>query len=52
MQKSSTGHKYALKEYEYVEHYVSCVIPSKIMTYQSYPESLVNQNAISVDLLR
>ena len=37
-------------EHEDVDQYGSFAIPSKIMPYQSYPESLVNQNEIPIEL--
>ena len=48
---NSTGTNYVIKEHEDVDWYDSFVIPSKIMPYQSYPESLVNQHQIPIDLL-
>ena len=47
---NSTGTHYVLNEHEDIEYYGSFAVPSKIMPYQSYPESLVNQNEIPVDL--
>ena len=48
MLMSSFGTNYAPKEHEDVaDKYGSFAIPSKIMLYQSHPNSLVNQNEIS-----
>ena len=45
----SFGNNYVLDEHEDVDRYGSFAIPSDKMPYQSYPESLVNQNEIPVD---
>ena len=47
---SSTGTNYVPNEPEDDDQYDSYAIPSKIMLYESHPESLVNQNEIPVDL--
>ena len=47
---SSSGTNYVLNEHEDVDQYDSYAIPSKIMPCWSYPESLVNQNEIPVEL--
>ena len=44
MLTSSSGTNYVLNEHEDVDLYGSFAIPSKIMPYQSYPESLVTLN--------
>ena len=51
MLTSSSGSNYVHNEHEGVDQYGSLAIPYDIMPYQSYPESLVNQNEIPVDLL-
>ena len=48
---NSAGTNYFLSEHEDVDRYGSFAIPSEIMPYQSYPESLVNQNEIPVDFI-
>ena len=48
---SSSGTNYVPNEHEDIDQYGSFTIPSKIMPYQSYPESLVNQNDIPIELL-
>ena len=40
---STTGTNYVLNEHEDVYQYGSFAITSKMMSYQSYPEILVNQ---------
>ena len=35
---------HALNEHEDVDQYGAFAIPSTLMPYQSYPESVVNQN--------
>ena len=50
MLTSSSGTSYVLNERENVDKYGSFAIPFKIMLYQSYPESLVNQNVTPDDL--
>ena len=47
----SSGTNYVLNEHEDVDQCGSFAIPPKIMPYQSYPESLVNQNEIAIELL-
>ena len=49
---SSTGTTYVPNEPEDDDQYDSYAILSKIIPYQSYPKSLVNQNKISIELLR
>ena len=51
MLTSSSGTNYVPNEHEGVDQYGSFAIPSDIMPYQIYHESLVNQNEIPVDLL-
>ena len=51
MLTSSSSTNYVLNEHEDVDQYESFAIPSEIMLYQSYPESLVNQNEIPIELL-
>ena len=50
MLTSSSGTNYVLNEHEDVDQYGSFAIPSEIIPYQSYPESLVNQNEIIIEL--
>ena len=50
MLTSSSGTNYILNEHEDVGQYGSFAKPSEIMPYQSYPESLVNQNEIPIEL--
>ena len=45
---NSTGSNYVLNEHEDVDRFGSFAIPSEIMPYQSFPESLVNQNEIPI----
>ena len=47
---SSSDTNYVPYEHEDADQYDSYAIPSKIMPYQSHPESLVNQNEILVEL--
>ena len=47
---SSSGTNYVPNEHEGVHQYGSFSIPSKLMLYQSHPESLVNENEIPVEL--
>ena len=47
---TSSRTNYGPKEHEGVDQYGLFAIPSDIMPYHSYPESLVNQNEIPVDL--
>ena len=51
MLTSSSGTNYVPNVQKDVDQYGSYAIPSKIMPSYSYPESLVNQNEIPVDLL-
>ena len=46
----SIGTNHVLNEHENADQYGSFAIPSEIMPYQSYPESLVNQNEIPIEL--
>ena len=50
MSTSSSGTNYVLNEHEDVGKYGSFAKPSEIMVYQSYPECLVNQNEILIEL--
>ena len=47
---SASGTNYVFNELEDADQYGSFAIPSKIMSWQSYPVSLVNQNEILFDL--
>ena len=47
---SSSDTNYVPNEHEDVDQYDSYAIPSKIMTYQSYPKRLTNQNEIPIEL--
>ena len=47
---SSSESYYVPNEHEDVDKYGWFAIPSKIMPYQSYPKSLVNQNEILIEL--
>ena len=47
---SSSESDYVPNEHEDSDQYDSYAIPSKIMPYQSYPKSLVNQNEIPIEL--
>ena len=47
---SSIGTNHVLNEQEDVNQYGSFAIPSEIMLYESYPESLLNQNQIPIEL--
>ena len=47
---SSSESDYVPNEHEDADQYDSYTIPSKIMPYQSYPKSLVNQNEIPSEL--
>ena len=51
MLTSSSGTNYVPNEHEDIDQYGSFTIPSEIMPCQSYPESLVNQNDIPIELL-
>ena len=46
----SSGTNYVPNKHESVDQYGSFAPSSDIMPYQNYPESLVNQNEIPVDL--
>ena len=48
---SSSGTNYVPNEHEDVDQYGSFTIPSTIMPCLNYPESLVNQNEIPIELL-
>ena len=48
---SSSGTNYVPNEHEDIDQYGSFTIPSEIMPRESYPESLVNQNDIPIELL-
>ena len=50
MLASSSGTNHVPNEHEGVDQYGSFAIASDIMPYQSYPESLVNQNEIPGEL--
>ena len=50
MLTSSSGTNYVSNEHEDVGQYGSFAIQSKIMPCKSYPESLVNQNEIVIEL--
>ena len=47
---SSSETNYVPNKYEDADQYDSYAIPSKIMPYQSYPKSLVNENEIPIEL--
>ena len=47
---SSSGTNYVPNEHENIDQYGSFTIPFEIMPCQSYPESLVNQIEIPVEL--
>ena len=47
---TSSAIHYVPNEHEDIDQYGSFTIPSKIMPCESYPESLVNQNEIPVEL--
>ena len=47
---SSSDTNYVANEHEDADQYDSYGIPSKIMPFQSYPKSLVNQNEIPIEL--
>ena len=49
---SSSGTNYVPNEQEDGDQYCSFTIPSKIMPSYSYPENLVDQNEIPIDLSR
>ena len=50
MSSSDTNYMYVPNEHEDVDQYGSYAIPSKIMPYQNYPKSLVNENEILIEL--
>ena len=50
MWTSASGTNYAINEHEDVDQYGSFPIQSEILPYQSYPESLVSQNEIHIEL--
>ena len=50
MLTSSSGTNYVPNEHEGVDQYDSFSIPSKLVLYQSHPESLVNENEIPLEL--
>ena len=47
---SSSDTNHMSNEHEGVDQYGSFAIPSKLMLYQSHPESLENQNEILIEL--
>ena len=47
---SSYDTNYVPNEHEDADQHDSYAIPSKIMPYQSYPKSLVNQTEILIEL--
>ena len=47
---SSSGTIYVPNKHEDFDQYGSFTIPSKIMSCESYPETLVNKNEIPVEL--
>ena len=51
MLMSSSGTNYVLNGHDDVDQYDLYAIPSKIIPCASYPESLVNQNEIPIELL-
>ena len=50
MLTNSSGTNYVLNKHEDVDRYGSFAIPSEIILYEIYPESLVNQNEIFIEL--
>ena len=50
MLTSSFGNDSVPNEHEGVDQYGSFSMPSKLVLYQSHPESLVNQNEILIEL--
>ena len=50
MLMNSFGTNYVFNKHEDADRYGSFAIPSEIMPYQSYPENLVNQNEILIEL--
>ena len=51
MLTNSSGTNHVLNGHEDVDQYDSYAVPSKIIPCWSYPESLVNQNDIPIELL-
>ena len=51
MLTSSSVTNYVPNEHEDIDQCGSFTIPSKIIPCQNYPESLVNQNDIPIELL-
>ena len=51
MLKSLPDTNYVLNKHEDFDQYGSFANPSEIMPCQSYPESLMNQNEIYIELL-
>ena len=51
MLTNSSGTNYVLNGHEDVDQYDSYAVPSKIIPRLSYPESLVDQNDIPIELL-
>ena len=47
---SSSSINYVPNEHEDIDQYGSFTIPSKTMSYESHPASLVNQNEIPIEL--
>ena len=47
---SSSDTDYISNEHEGVHQYGSFAIPSKLMLYQSHPESSLNQNEVLIEL--
>ena len=47
---SSSDTNYVSNKHEGVDQYGSFAIPSKLMQYQSHPESSENQNEILIEL--
>ena len=48
---NSSDTNYVPNGHEDADQYDSYAIPFKIMPYQNYPKSLVNQNKIPIELL-
>ena len=48
---SSSATNYVPNKHEDADQYDSYAIPYKMMSYQSYPKSLVNQNEIPIELI-
>ena len=51
MLTNSSGTNYVLNRHEDVDQYDSYAVPSKIIPCESYPESVVDQNDIPIELL-